>query len=152
MIKSFQDGGPVSRPAFALPKRAAVLNFCYGRFTTPAIPAHSDAGGAGSRFFVRDVDSLSARRQKGETNANQRHCLRMRDVADRRGDSAAVGEILFGSDVVHPVRYRSCISLSVGGDLQVDAERESGADFWVDDLVFGNSFCRLHLRGEKRGV
>src|ERR1051325_705104 len=74
----------------------------------------------------------------------------MRDVARRSRHCADVSEILFGGDALYPVRYRSGLSLSVGGGLQTDAGERCGPYLWLDGLLPGDPLRRLHLRAEKR--
>src|SRR5207245_2169725 len=76
----------------------------------------------------------------------------MRHAPDWPGKHQAFDQVLPGGDVIYPVRYRSRLSLPLGGNLQGNAQTECRAYFRLDDFFPGHSVCRLYLRRKKRRV
>jgi hypothetical protein len=76
------------------------------------------------------------------------------ECGHRRRQRAVFREILSRGNVVHPVRHRSCVSLSVGGRLPRHARgsRDTESHSGFDGFVSCDFVCRLSLRAEEKGI
>src|SRR5206468_1753955 len=83
--------------------------------------AGADAGRAGGVVLIWRAGVVGPPGQEGQAHTDEGHGLRMRDAARGRGQRAAFGEVLFGGDALHTVRYRGGFSLSLGRGLQENA-------------------------------
>src|SRR6266403_479568 len=76
----------------------------------------------------------------------------MRHAAIRRGEHPSVGEVLSRGDVVHSLRHRGRLPLSMGGGLPGNVEGKPESDFRRDGFISRDPVCRLHLRLKEKGV